>query len=326
MGPMSGPMWMPTDSPTLARLLEWHPQPIPVLPALVLILLVSYLVGIVRLHRRGDHWPVSRTIAWILGVVSILLMTATGIDGYGMELFSVHMVQHMVLSMGSPILIVLGAPVTLALRTLPARRGGLWNARKLLLAALHSRVARFVTHPAVTVTLFLGSLYGLYFTPLFDDLMSTWWGHNLMLIHFLLIGALYFWNVIGIDPSPRSHAKRSLPVPVARIFEVAVTIPFHAFFGVVVMMSVSLIVGFYRQPMWAIVPVKDQALGGGIAWGFTEIPTLAVLAVLFSQWQKSETRRTRQRDKKADGDDEAELVEYNRRLADLTAHDSRGVG
>lgn len=320
---MGGPMWMPTAPPTLARLIEWHPQPVPLLPLLAIILLIGYLIGVGLLHQRGDHWPAGRTIAWVLGIASVLAVTATGVDGYGMELFSVHMVQHMALSMGSPLLLVLGAPVTLALRALPARSASHWNARKLLLAVLHSRAARVLTHPAVTVTLFLASLYALYFTPVFDALMATWWGHNLMLVHFLVIGALYFWNIIGIDPSPRSHRTRAVPVPVARIFEVAITIPFHAFFGIVIMMSVSLVVGFYREPLWAIVPLQDQALGGGIAWGFTEIPTLAVLAALFSQWQKSETRHARQRDRKADGDNEAELTEYNRRLADLTAHNER---
>jgi len=121
---MSGPMWMPDVPPTLARLLAWHPQPVPVEPAACALLLLAYGLAVVRLRRRGDRWPIGRSVAWVLGVASIAAVTCTGVGGYGMELFSVHMVQHMVLSMLSPILLLLGAPITLALRTLPAARRG----------------------------------------------------------------------------------------------------------------------------------------------------------------------------------------------------------
>ena len=120
---MSGPMWMPVQPPTLARVLAWHPQPVPLLPLLVLILLGLYGCGVVVLHRRGVRWPLARTIWWLLGLGIILLVTATGIEGYGMELFSIHMIQHMVLNMLAPVFLVLGAPMTLLLRALPSGTG-----------------------------------------------------------------------------------------------------------------------------------------------------------------------------------------------------------
>lgn len=322
---MAGLMWMPSLPPTFGRLIAWHPQPIPILPTIAVLLLVGYLVGIVVLQRRGVRWPIARTIWWAVGIATILLVTATGVDGYGMELFSVHMVQHMVLSMLTPIFLALGAPITLIIRVLPARHGGGWNARRVFLAILHSRVASFFTHPAVTVTLFLVSLYGLYFTPIFDALMSTMWGHNLMLIHFLAIGYLYFWGVMGVDPSPRRATRgiRSMSSPILRILEIIATVPFHAFFGVVVMMSVDLVVGFYAHPnpTWHISALGDQQLGGGIAWGFTEIPTLVVLGVLFWQWQSSAARHDKAADRKAEKDGDAELNAYNARLRAFAARD-----
>ncbi len=324
---MTGPMWMPQLPPTLARLLAWHPQPIPIIPLLMAALLALYLFGVWRLNRRGISWPASRTIWWTAGIASVLLVTATGIDGYGMELFSVHMVQHMTLSMLSPVFLVLGAPVTLLLRALPAKPGGGVNLRKLILRVLHSRVAGFFTHPVVTITLFLMSLYGLYFTPAFDFLMGSMWGHNVMLLHFLAIGMLYFWGVMGVDPSPRQARRgmRRLSAPVLRIFELFITVPFHAFFGVIVMMSVDLIVHFYATPnaYWGVNPLADQALGGGIAWGFTELPTLIVLGVLFLQWQRSEKRHERTADRKADSDGDAERVAYNEYLTSLARRQSR---
>jgi putative copper resistance protein D len=327
---MSGLMWMPTLAPTFARLLAWHLQPVPILPAISLVLLVGYVVGVVLLRRRGIRWPFARTIWWAAGIATLLAVTATGIDGYGMELFSVHMVQHMVLSMLTPIFLALGAPITLIIRVLPSRHGGGWNARKLFLAVLHSRIAAFITHPAVTVSLFLVSLYGLYFTPAFDYLMSTMWGHNLMLIHFLVIGFLYFWGVMGVDPSPSRHKRgiRNLSNPILRILEIIATVPFHAFFGVVVMMSVDLIVGFYAHPnpAWHLAALSDQQVGGGIAWGFTELPTLVVLGVLFFHWQTSSARHDRTADRKADIDGDAERVAYNDYLARLASRDSRISG
>jgi putative copper resistance protein D len=319
-------MWMPTPPPTLARLLAWHPQPIPILPVGATLLLLAYLLAVFLLIRRGIHWPIHRTIWWVAGIATVLLVTGTGIDGYGMELFSVHMVQHMVLSMLTPIFLALGAPITLVLRVLPAKTGGGWNARKVVLAILHSRIAQFFTHPAVTVSLFLVSLYGLYFTPLFDYLMSTWWGHNLMLIHFLIIGYLYFWGVMGVDPSPVRVKRgiRAMSSPVLRILEIIVTVPFHAFFGVVVMMSVYLIVGFYAHPnpAWHVSALADQQVGGGIAWGFTEIPTLVVLGVLFYQWQSRETRRNKTADRKIEADGDTERETYNQYLSRLASRDT----
>ncbi|MCZ2404256.1 cytochrome c oxidase assembly protein [Paenarthrobacter sp. Z7-10] len=306
---------MPQQAPTLARVLAWHPQPLPVLPLIVVALLVAYGWGVLRLHRRGIHWPMGRTLSWLAGVASILMVTATGIDGYGMELFSIHMIQHMVLNMFSPVLLVLGAPITLLLRALPAGSGRRGSLRRGVLWLLHTRVAALLTHPAVTFVLFIMSLYGLYFTPAFDYLMGTWWGHNLMLVHFLLIGFLYFWGVLGVDPSPRKSARglRTVAGPVLPVLELAATAPFHAFFGVVVMMSTSLLVGFYSTavPGWHLSPLTDQATGGGIAWGFTELPTLLVLGALVLKWQKSDQRATRTADRRVAREGDADLDNYN---------------
>jgi putative membrane protein len=324
---MTGSMWMPSEPPTIANLLAWHPQPVPVLLILALLLAALYIGAAWYLRGTGNHWPAHRMIWWVLGIATLVLVSGTGLDGYGMELFSVHMVQHMTLSMLSPVLLALGAPMTLLLRVLPARHGGGWSARKAMLGLLHSRFARLITHPGITTSLFLMSLYGLYFTPVFDFLMGSMWGHNLMLVHFLLIGMLYFWGIMGVDPSPRHSARgvRRLDAPVLAIMELFITVPFHAFFGVIVMMSVTPIVGFYEHPnaAWNISPLADQALGGGIAWGFTELPTLLVLGALFMRWQSSSTRRDRFADRKAAQNGDAERLAYNAYLESLAAREAR---
>lgn len=321
---MHGFMWHPTLAPTFAREAAIHLQPIPILPALSIAALLGYLAGVWILRRRGTHWPMLRVLWWVVGIVTILAMTATAVDGYGMELFSVHMVQHMVLTMLTPIFLTLGAPLTMLIRVLPAGNGR-FNLRRLLLLLLHSRFAQFVTHPVTTLLLFLMSLYGLYFTPVFDWLMSSMWGHNLMLAHFVLIGMLYFWGIMGVDPSPRRYSKqmRRFNDEVVRIFEIFVTVPFHAFFGIVVIMSTGLIIGFYANPMkgWGISPLSDQRTAGGIAWGFTEIPTVVLLSALVMIWQRSEARHEKAIDHKADMDHDADLTAYNAYLASVSGRD-----
>lgn len=149
---------------TLGRGLEWSADPFFLVACLLGLGLYGW--GAVRLARRGDTWPWGRTASFVVGVLTVLLITCTRLNDYGMAMFSVHMVQHMVISMLSPILILLGAPITLALRALPvAAKRGSKGPRELLLMFLHSRYMRIITHPAFTIPLFIASLYALYFSP-----------------------------------------------------------------------------------------------------------------------------------------------------------------
>jgi putative membrane protein len=310
---MSGPMWMPTAPPDLHRMLVWHPQPLPLEPVACVLALAVYGVAVVRLRRRGDRWPVTRCLAWVAGVGTIAAVTCTGVGGYGMEMFSVHMIQHMVLAMLSPILLLLGAPITLALRALPPARRGHTGPRELLTRFLRSRLARVVSAPGFTLPLFIASLYGLYFTPLFDFAMHSWLGHEWMLAHFLATGLLFFWPIMGVDPAPHR------PSHVLRMLELFIGMPFHAFFGIAIMMSRSLIVSFFAHPpaAWHLDPLGDQNTGGGIAWAFSEIPTVLVLLAVLVQWFASEQRVAARTDRQALRDDDAELNAYNAYLARL---------
>lgn len=317
MGPTTAAlMWMPLHPPVLRTLVAWHPQPLPLLPALCLAAFVVYSWGVLRLHRRGHTWPVGRWISFTGGLVTVVAVTGTALNGYAMRLFSVHMVQHMVLSMVSPLLLLMGAPVMLCLRATPSRGAGSFL-RRAVVRCLHSRVLSVVTKPAVTLPLFIVSLYGLYFTPVFDAAMRTWWGHDLMLVHFLVVGLLLFWPIMAIDPSPRATS------PVLRMLELFVAMPFHAFFGVIVMTSTTLLVRTFRTTPagWGVVPVSDQQLGGGIAWAFSEIPTLLVVAVLFVQWARASDREARRSDRAADRHDDA-LDAYNAWLGRLAREGS----
>jgi cytochrome c oxidase assembly factor CtaG/putative copper export protein len=297
--------------PTLLRLaLDWRFDL--VFGTAALVAAAVYLLGVRRLRGRGDAWPVGRTVAWLGGCAALLIATSSGIGRYGPAMFSVHMAEHMILSMLVPILLVLGAPVTLALRTLPpAGRSGPPAAREWLLAAVHAPVARWLTHPLVSLPLFVGSYYALYFSDIFAAALPEHGAHVLMNLHFLLVGALFFWPLIGVDPAPRR-----LP-PIARLAVVFASVPFHAFFGVALMSANEVIGGeFYRGLAlpWVPDPLRDQQLGGGLAWASGEIPLLLVVIVLLIQWSRLDERSARRDDRRADTDGGADLAAYNAML------------
>ncbi|TDO48461.1 putative copper resistance protein D [Kribbella sp. VKM Ac-2527] len=272
----------------------------------IVVLGIAYAVGVALLRSGGIHWPIGRTVGWFLGLLTMLATTCTGVGQLGMVLFSVHMAQHMVLSMLTPILLLLGAPITLALRALPARSA----VRRGVLTVLHSRLARLMSYPGVTVPTFVVSLFGLYFTGLFDLAMSSHVGHHLMLIHFLLVGLLFFGPILRVDPWPRRTA------PGLRLVEMLIAVPFHAFFGVIVMqaaapLSATMAESAYRL---GVDPLADQATGGGVAWGFGEAPIVLVTLVVFVQWLRSDRREAARLDRQAARDGDAALAAYNAKL------------
>ncbi|MGO4603496.1 cytochrome c oxidase assembly protein [Terrabacter sp. 2YAF2] len=306
---MNPSMWMPMKPPTLGRLLAWHPQPIPLVLALTCLAAIGYGWAVLRLARRGHPWPSVRSAMFGVGVASMVAMTGTAINGYGMAMFSVHMVQHMVLSMVTPLFLLLGRPVTLLLRALP----GDSRMRRAVVRLIRSRAARILTSPGFTIPLFVLSLYGLYFTPVFDELMSTWCGHAVMLVHFVVTGLLLFWPILGLDPSPRPLS------PPLRLIEAFLPVPFHAFFGVTVMGMTTLLVQTFAHPprTWHLSPVGDQQLGGSLAWGFTELPNLAVVLIVATTWARASAREARRHDRSEDRSGEADRRAYNEWLSSM---------
>ncbi|MDV3127726.1 cytochrome c oxidase assembly protein [Mycobacterium sp. 21AC1] len=306
--------------PTVARVLfDWRFDLL--FGTVAIIGAVVYLAGVYRLRHRGDPWPVGRTVAWLLGCAALLFTTSSGLGRYMPAMFSMHMIAHMMLSMLVPVLLVLGAPVTLALRALPtAGRDAPPGPREWLLAALHSRVSQFLTNPIVATVLFVVGFYGLYFSGLFNAAVSDHGAHVLMNVHFLLSGYLFYWVVIGIDPTPR-------PIPhLAKIAMVFSSLPLHAFFGVV-MMGMQTVLGatFYRslQLSWHTDLLGDQKLGGGIAWAAGEVPLVIVMLALLIQWRRSDQRTAKRLDRAADRDDDADLAAYNNMLAEMARRDNQ---
>lgn len=281
-----------------------------------LVLAAVYLIAVAHLRRRGDRWPAGRLVSWLAGCLLLILATGSGVRAYGSAMFSVHMAEHMTLNMFVPVLLVLGAPATLALRALPASGSGRPpGPREWVLRAVHAPFTRFLSHPVPAFLIFVGSLYAVYFTPLFDTLVRYHWGHELLSLHFMLTGYLFFWGIIGVDPGPRR-----LPF-IGRLGLLFAIMPFHAFFGIALMTMTTLIGGnFYRSLALPWVPsiIDDQNLGGAIAWGSSELPVLAVAVAVIYQWVRQDRRTAVRGDRHAEAtyaDDELEA--YNAMLREL---------
>ena len=307
--PLAGP-------PTITRLLvDWRFDYL--LGTAVVAAAAVYLVGVRRLRRRGDAWPPGRTWSWVLGCLVVLLATSSGLGRYAETQFSLHMIAHMMLGMVAPILLVLGAPTTLALRALPAAgRDRPPGVREAILALVNGRAAKFVTHPLVVFPLFVGSFYAIYFTGLFQIMIESHFGHLLMSVHFLVVGYLYYWVIIGIDPGPRR-----LP-PMVKLGMLLAALPFHAFFGLALMNSHSLLASDYYHGLalpWVSSLISDQQTGGAIAWGATEMPMIIVLIALLAQWAKADDRENKRVDRHKDAVGDEELDAYNNMLAGMAA-------
>jgi cytochrome c oxidase assembly factor CtaG/putative copper export protein len=282
--------------------------------AVALVAVTLYLLGAWRMRARGDSWPILRTAGWVLGWTIFVWATCGAPGVYGRVLFSMHMVMHMTISMAAPILMVLAAPVTLALRTLTPRRDHTLGPRELLLALVHSRYFTVIANPVVAAVIFFASLIVFYYSPLFDLSLRTHTGHVLMTLHFLLAGYLFAWVLVGIDPGPKRWP------PVLLLVILFGTISFHAFFGVALTSGTTLLAPGFFQALhlpWVVDLLADQRTGGAVAWGIGELPTLILALLVALAWVRSDSAESIRLDRQADRDDDADLRAYNAHLSAL---------
>lgn len=307
-----------TEAPSVAVLFtHWRPN---ILFLVIAIAgMTAYAVALRSAMRKGVRWPVGRTISWMLGWLTVIVGTSSGFGAYSGADFGVHMIVHMSLNMLAPLLLALGGVMTLMLRaTTPAPAPTAPGPHEWIVAVMHWPLLRVLTNPLVVFVLFIGSYYALYLTPVFGEVMPFHFGHQAMNLHFLIVGYLYYWTVIGVDRTPRP-----LP-PMGKLGLVLAAMPFHAFFGIAVMTSTTPIAeNFYRMlgAPWADDLLASQYLGGGVAWAGGELPLLIVVIALGIQWAKQDKREAKRVDRRLDMGLDDEFDAYNRMLLQLSDRD-----
>lgn len=298
-------------------------QPDALTLGLLILGTLLYLKGVRVLKKRGDNWPIGRTVSFLIGILIVNYAVNGAIGVYAHFGFSYHMIEHMILGMIAPIALVLGAPITLALRTLPGGRiPEEEGPRTLLVRFLHSKYATFITNPVVALLIFDGSLFVLYFTGLFGTLMGSHVGHLFMNLHFLLAGILFFHVIVGVDPNPNR------PPNVVRMVILFAAMSIHAFFSIALMSATTLMDGGYYTSIGNPLNLnllENQYVGGSIGWAMGEFPILIALTAAFIQWMREDKKETQRIDRKAarasamgENDD---LAKYNKYLADLARRD-----
>jgi putative copper resistance protein D len=309
-------------APNITRLLSLY-DPDALIIGILITLVALYVKGVSILKKRGDSWPVGRTVAFAMGIAVLDFATSGGLGVYAKFSFEYHMIAHMVIGMLAPIGLVLGAPITLALRTLPqGRTADERGVRGMLIAFLHSRYSVILTNPLTALALFDGSLFVLYFTNLFGNLMQSHPGHLFMNIHFLLAGYLFFHVIIGIDPNPKKIPH------LVRIVILFAAMSIHAFFAIALLATTTLIDGGYYGSLktpWLGDLLTDQHAAGAIAWGMGEVPIILALIATFIQWMRDDSREAKRIDRNearmaAMGEPD-ELAQYNNYLSQLQRRD-----
>lgn len=279
------------------------------------VAITLYLLGVRRLARRGVRWSLGRTIAWVTGWLGVFWATSGSPGAYGEVLFSMHMVQHMTIATAAPAFLVLGAPITLALRALISRQDGSRGPREWLLTAVHSRPMRVVSHPLVAGAMFIGGLMAFYYSPLFELSLSTHTFHLLMTAHFLITGYLFANAICGVDPGTRRP-----PYPL-RMVLLMVAFAYHAFFSISLMASDRILAeqwfsAFGRD--WGRSLQDDQYLGASIGWALGDYPIAILGMALIVDWVRHDRREQTRLDRRADRDGDRDLEAYNEHLDRLT--------
>jgi putative copper resistance protein D len=283
---------VPHDPPTLGALaFDWSFEPLVAIP--LLLAAVGWLALVRRVGRLhpASPVPVSRTLAFLGGLTAIAVALQSGIERYDTTLFSVHMVQHLLLLFGAPPLLALAAPVTQVLRAAsPDAR------RRFLLPLLHSTLARVLGHPVVAWLTFTIVAWASHFSPLFDLSLENEGVHTLEHVGFLAAGLLFWWPVVGADPAPRR-----LTYPVRALY-LLLQMPPSSFLGMAIVFAETPLYPHYATlgSPYGINALADQQLAGGIMWLTGDVVLIGAILAVVAAWMRHEERDAPAAERRAD--------------------------
>jgi len=308
---------VPADAPTLANLaLNWHVEPL-VAAALVLAA-VAWLALVRRVRRVHPETPVPavRSVAFLGGLFAIAVALMSGIERYDTTLFSVHMVQHLLLLLVAPPLIAFAAPVTQLLRA--ASRG---VRVRLLLPMLHSTAASVLGNPIVAWLTFGLVLWISHFSPLFNIALEDQGAHDLEHAAYLVAGLLFWWPVVGLDPAPRRMSYA------ARVLYLLLQLPINSFLGMAILFADDPLYPHYATlgSPYGITALADQQLAGGLMWLAGDIAFIGAILGIVAAWMRHDQRDAPAAERRADVA-RARLRERADQLARTRAAAAGGAG
>lgn len=309
------------DWPTLLNLAWLNPRVNFFFLLLSLAALAVYFHYVVQLRRRGDHWPVGRSIAWVIGWLLVVWLTSSGVGRYAPAAFSVHMFLNLGVNMAAAMILSLGGFVTLVLRANRAhRRDEPAGLREWLVATMHSRYLGFIYNPIIALIFMTGTYYVFYLTSIYPNSLDSHWLHQFVYLHFLVTGYIFYGLIIGVDQPPH-------PLPhIGKLGLIIGAMPFHAFFGVIVMTKQTLYASdFFNAIGHEWIGSRglqhDQNVGGAIAWAGGEFPLIIALIALLVQWQRQDSTEARRADRHFDEGTDDSYDAYNEMMARLAAND-----
>jgi putative membrane protein len=273
-------------------LLAWRLDPLPLAGVAVAALAYLWLARTVSTAHPANRPAGWRTAAFLAGLAAILVALVSPIEAYEGQLFSVHMVQHMLLELVGAPLLLLGAPVTLALRAASP------SVRRRLLTVLHSRVVAIVSFPLLAWVLFAAVNWGWHLSSLYDQALENAALHYLQHASFLAAALLFWWPVIGADPS-----RWRLPYPV-RLFYLFLAMPQNSFLGVALMSAPAVLYSHYLTNLrpWGPTALADQTMGGILMWVVGDVVFLLAMGCVVAAWVRHEDRRTARLDARLDAE------------------------
>jgi putative membrane protein len=306
---------VPTEPPTIANLaLGWSFEPAILLPLLAAALCWVQFVRRVDRAHPANPVPRRRTVAFLAGLAAIAAALMSGIERYDTTLFSIHMVQHLLLTLVAAPLIALGAPITTLLRAATP------NVRRtVILPILHSRVMRVLSFPVVSWLVFAGVMWGTHFSPLFDASLENPLIHDLEHALYLAAGLLFWWPAVGLDPSPWR-----MPHPVRAMY-VFLQMPQNTFLAVTILNSTVVLYAHYATTVraWGPSVLEDQQIAGGVMWLTGDILFLAGLAGILAGWMLHEKAVEAVADRRFDRERDAIRIR-EARLAERLASEREG--
>ena len=261
-----------------AALTQW--QFAPIVTAVLVVLAGLYGWGVVRVARRhpARPWPVWRTAMFGGGLLVIVLATQSGIGAYDDLLFYDHMIQHLMLLMVAPPLLIAGQPLTLLLH---ASRNPVhaWTKR-----VLRSRVVSFLTWPVFGAAAYAVGVLAAHLTGIANYVERNQTAHNAEHAAFLIIGYLFFLPLTGSEPI---RWRLSYPV---RFVVLVLLMPVDTFTGLALGYGSASSPGVPSgpRPVWAPSPVSDLHLGGAVMWIGGDAIMFGLMMLVFLMWSRDD--------------------------------------